>query len=121
MMDVRVVRVPVHRRLVDVIVSVRLGRAGVCLVRMLVVLVVDVAVGMLEHVVLVFVLVVLGEMEPDAASHECARCDQGRTQGLRSRRSEARAPKKGAREKYAPVRAVPRWRSATTKRARLTP
>ena len=31
------------------------------------------------------------------------------------------APRKGATEKYAPVRAVPRWRRPTTNSVKLTP
>ena len=47
---------------------------------------------------------------------------QNATEGdSRSTSSASAAPKKSATEKYAPVRAVPRWRSATTNSTRLMP
>lgn len=47
---------------------------------------------------------------------------QNRKEGISGHRAnDIATPKSGATEKYAPVLAVPRFRSAITKRTRLTP
>jgi hypothetical protein len=71
--DLRVVRVLVHERFVDVPVCVRLRglRTGLRLVP--VVLVVDVRVAVRQRLARVFVLVPLAQVEPRPGSHQGSR------------------------------------------------
>jgi hypothetical protein len=62
MVQVRVVRVPVRQRLVRVLVSVRLAGIDIRRVLVMVVLIVPVAVGVREKLMMVLVLVALGQM-----------------------------------------------------------
>lgn len=71
-MQVRIMRMAVRERLVAVPVGVRLTRGIVRAVRVLVVLVVDVAVRVLERRVVVLVLVPLAQMQVQADRHQDA-------------------------------------------------
>jgi len=80
--DVRIVRVPVQSRLMDVPVRVGLIRDHVPPVHVLVVLVVPVPMGVIERLVPMVVLVTLRQVEPGAAGHERAGRDQRSADGL---------------------------------------
>ena len=94
MMDVRIVRMGMPDRFVDMIVGVRLGAILSRRMPMLVVLVVNMRVLVLHRQVTVDVLVVLGQMQPDADAHE----QGGEQEGHRDRRSQ-RDGKRGADER----------------------
>ena len=76
---------------------------------MLMVLIVHMRMRMFHHLMLMHMLVAvhLGDMEPDSRSQTCGD-ERGPVTGSRKRTTAASAPKKGAIEKYAPVRALPR-------------
>ena len=119
--QVGVVRVPVHERRVAVPVGVRLLHRPAGNVRVPVVLVVHVPVLVLHRLVRVLVLVPLGQVEPEAEGHEPGGEEQARRRRLAEHRDcERGADERGERED-APVRAVPRWRRPRMNRARLTP
>ena len=83
MMQVRVVRVPMHQALVAVPMAVRLARWIGFSMRVSVVLVVDVAMVVLQRPVNMLVLVPLGQMQPETNGHECASAEQSKRQRLR--------------------------------------
>src|SRR5437764_14198732 len=75
--DVRVVRVAVPQRLVAVRVAVRLAGRVVGAVFVPVVFVVDVPVVVFQRLVLVFVLVPLGQVQPHPETHQAGGQDEG--------------------------------------------
>ena len=76
-MDVRVVRMAVSQRRVDMLVNVGLGTAPLIGVFMAMMLVVSVRVGVHEGLVSVLVGVMLGNVQPHAEPHQGGRGDQG--------------------------------------------
>lgn len=68
--DVRVMRMPVHHRRVPVPVAVRLAGGCIRIVGVLVVRVVAVAVLVLQRLMCVLVLMLLREVQPEAERHE---------------------------------------------------
>jgi len=69
-MQVRVVRMPVHEPLVRVLVRVRLDAVPIGLMRVLMMLVMDVPVRVGQRLVLVKMHVTLGKVQPHAGSHQ---------------------------------------------------
>ena len=69
MMEVRVVRMPVHQAHVPVPMSVRFARRIACAMRVLMMLVVKMPVFMLHRLVNVLVFMPLGHMQPEAEAH----------------------------------------------------
>lgn len=127
MMRIRIMRMRMRMRIRQrrVLVRMAVPRAGQhsLVVRMAVVVVAH-AVGV--HMVMglrrvgMRVRVPLGQGQHHAQRHQRARQQQGAT-GSPSKPTASSAPQNGATEKYAPVRAVPRWRSATTNKVKPTP
>ena len=76
-MDVRVVRVRVPHRAMVVRVAVRLAGRVVRAVVVLVVFVVDVGVVVGHHLMVVFVVVPLGQVQPDPHAHEGSGQEEG--------------------------------------------
>src|SRR5215467_9333352 len=83
-------------------------------------LVVNMPVLVKERFVRMLMLVFFGKMQIHARRHEPGSA-RGHVIGSLSKGTAIAAPIKGAVEKYAPVRAVPRWRNPSTKSVRLTP
>ena len=73
MMNVRVVRMRVTHRMVDVRMTVRFARGIIRTVFVLMVFIVDVAMVMKLRPVVVIVLVTFGQMQPDSHAHEKSR------------------------------------------------
>ena len=71
MVNVRVMRVDMHQRLVSMRMRVRLSRWVIRRVQVPMVLVVAVEMFVLQRLVPMFVLMPLRQMEPDAESHQC--------------------------------------------------
>lgn len=94
-MQVRVVRMPVHEPPVGVLVRVGLDAVPVGAVRVLVMRVMDVTVRVGERLVLVQMVVPLREMEPDARGHEAS----GRPERPARRLVEQPERKRGAEER----------------------
>ena len=69
-MDIRVMRMPVHEGLMSVLVGVRLAPVPLEYVLMSMVSVVAMGMGVGERLVNVLVLVHLGEVQPDAGRHQ---------------------------------------------------
>jgi hypothetical protein len=90
-------------------------------VGVLVMRVVNVSVRVLEHLVVVPMIVPLGQVKPHAGPMRLPARKVCQVRGSWSARAPASAPTKGGVEKYAPVRAVPRRRRASTNRTRLVP
>ena len=82
MVNVGIVRMPVHHRRVPVPVAVRLAGRCTWIVSMLVVGVVAVAVLVLQRFMGVLVLMPLGEMQPEAERHKEARDHEVGRNGL---------------------------------------
>ena len=80
--DVRIVRVPVDDRLVDVRVRVGLVRSDPGVVGVLMVLVMDVAVQVFEPVMVMLVLVPLRDVQPGADGHQNRGGQEAETDGL---------------------------------------
>ncbi len=76
MMEVRVVRMPVHQSDVAMPMSVRFTGWITGAMRMLMMLVVTMPVFMLHRLVNVFVLVPLSQMQPEAEAHQTAGNEQ---------------------------------------------
>ena len=76
--NIWVVRMAMHERLMGVLVRMWLGRVRAGLVLVPVMLVVPMAMGVDERFVDMFVLVPLGEMQPGAHTHEQSRRQQPR-------------------------------------------
>ena len=76
MMEVRVVRMPVHQAHVPMAMSVRFARRVAGAMRVLMMLVVTMPVFMLHRFVNVLVLVPLGQMQPEAETHQSASNEQ---------------------------------------------
>ena len=93
-------------------------RFGVLVPMMRVVLVL---VRMLDRFVGVLVLVALRDVQPYADAHQRGRRHELPAHRVVNARIAISAPANGATEKYAAVRAVPRWRNAITNSARLRP
>ena len=70
MMHVGKMNVSVHDGFVPVCVCVRLGAIPLKIVRVLVVRVMPMSVAMDRRIMLVFMFVMLGEMQPDPDGHE---------------------------------------------------
>ena len=66
-------------------------------------------------------LVRLSQAKPDVAAHQRCGNPEQQAEYVPSITSEMAAPTKSAAEKYARVRAVPRWRNARTNITRLRP
>ena len=71
MMNVRVMRMDMHQRLMTVWMRVRLSRWITRSVQVPMMLVVQMKMFVLEHLVNVFVLVTLHQMQPHAERHQC--------------------------------------------------
>ena len=69
-MDIRVVRMPVHERLMAVLMGVRLVPIPLEGMLMQVMSIVAMGMGVGERLVSVLVLVHLGEVQPDAGRHQ---------------------------------------------------
>jgi hypothetical protein len=95
MMQVGIVRVPVHHRRMAMPVGVRLSLRLIKTVDVLVVLVVDVRVLMLHGLMNVLVLVSLGEVEPDAQAHEHATNEEPQRHRLVEHWDRKERPDKG--------------------------
>ena len=93
-MQVGIVRMPVHQRRMTVAVRMSLVRRLAGRVLMLVMFIVDVAVLMLDRLVHVLMAVPLRQVQVEADRHQAARCDQ-RPGG---RFTEKRDPQDGADE-----------------------
>ena len=95
----------------------RIGRR----MRVLMMHVMDMPVLVKERFVHMLVLMFFGKMQIHAAAISTAAAIKGHVMVSPSKGTAIAAPIKGAVEKYAPVRAAPRWRNPSTKSARLTP
>ena len=73
MVDVRKMRMHVHQHPVFVPVFMRLTGVRFSGMRMLVMLVMDMRMGMFERVMPVLVLMMLGQVQPDAPAHQPGR------------------------------------------------
>jgi hypothetical protein len=71
MVQIQIVRMPVHQGVVRVLVHVQLDTIPLATMRVPVMLVVDVPVRVGERIVRVQMVVPLGEVEPDTGRHEC--------------------------------------------------
>ena len=120
-MHVGVVRMRVHHRRMDVDMRVWLAPVPGKVVFVPMVFVVRVGVHMLLAFVRMQMPVLLGHMQPYADRHQGTCGDQLDAKSILAQTTASTAPKNGATEKYAPARALPRWRSAITNRTRLTP
>ncbi len=96
----------VDHRLMPVPMRVRVGDRPIMLV--LVMLIMDMAVFMFEHVVLVFMFMALSKMHPLSEAHQRAGKDQFDTQRVMQQDNCDQGPTNGANEKYAPVLAAPK-------------
>lgn len=121
MVQIRVMRMPVNQARVPVPVRMRFTRHDPRGVLVLMVVIVPVPVLVFHRLVRVFVLVTLREVQPEAQAISPPAMSSLADSGSPSMRTARTAPTKGASEKYAPVRAVPRWRNPRTNMARLTP
>src|SRR5579862_1784812 len=113
-MHVGEMRVSVGDGLVLMRVRVRLAAVPRERMYVLMVAVVTVQVVMLEKLVGVLVLMMLGEVQPDAIPISTAATQKAVDRGSCSSAMASAAPTKGAVAKYAPARAAPRPRSAST-------
>ena len=121
MMDVGVVRM--RMRQPNVLMRMRVGPVAVRfeVVRVAMMGIMRVLVRVAHRLVSVRVSMVLRDVQPDASQHQYRR-DPNNGPGVPANNSKDRAaPKNGAIEKYAPVRAVPRLRRAPTNSTRLSP
>ena len=112
----------VHEPLVAMPMRMRFAGRVIGPMSVLVVRIVHMRMAVLHRLMNVFMIMNLRQVQPHAGSHRvppamriCAVRDSPR------KSTAPTAPMKGAVEKYAPVRAVPRSRSAMMNRARLTP
>ena len=121
MVDIGVVWMRVRHWLVSMRMRMRLRAVPVRAVFVLMMLVVAVGVRMIQALVRVIVFVPLGQVQPDPRAHQRRGNPEQHTGRLAQTSSEIAAPTNGAAENYAPVRAVPRWRSASTNITRLRP
>ena len=92
--SVGVVRVDVRHRLMPMAMGVRLARWIVRAMRMLVVSVVPGGMGMLQRLVGVWMLMPLGEMQPESQAHQERGEDERRRYGLTPRHDGNRGPDK---------------------------
>ena len=120
-MQVRIVRMLVQKPRVRVPVAVRLAGRRVGRMLVLVMDVMHVAMLMLERLMQMLMIMRLGEVQIDANAHQQRSADESKGRPLANSRSARAAPIKGADEKYAPVRAVPKCRRLSTKSTKLTP
>ena len=120
-MDVGIMRMAVSQDRVGVRMRVRLPAVPVEVMVVLVVLVMDMTVRMRQERMRMHMLMPLLQVQPHTRSHQGRGRPEKRRGVLAQARTAIAAPMNGAVEKYAPVRAAPSPRSATTKNTRLTP
>ena len=120
-MQVGIVGMFVDHRCVPVPMRVRFVDRIVWPMGMLVMFIVPVPMLVHHLGVPVLVLMLFGDMQIDAERHQSACNDQASVMGSPNMAIASTAPTKGAVEKYAPVRAVPRWRKASTNKTKLKP
>ena len=113
MMDVRVMRMRMPERLVAVRMHMRLGAVPLKIMLVPVMRIMAVSVRMRHGFMRVLMFVRFGQVQPDAGAHQRGGDPEDGTRMF--------APTKGAAEKYAPVRAVPRCRRARTNITKLRP
>lgn len=120
-MDVGEMRMRVRNGQMNMRMGMRFVAGIRKLVLMLMMFVVAVPMRMFEQVVSMVMLMSLSQMQPNTERHQnCG--PQKNTDGSSGHiTSDSATPNNGATEKYAPVRAVPKCRSATTNSTRLTP
>ncbi len=120
-MDVGEVGVRMRNGLVPVRVRMRLLPVPIKIVNVLMMLIMPVTMGVLQYFVGVNVLVAFAKMKhtPNAINPAATQNSVDGTSGHSE--NDSATPNSGATKKYAPVRAVPRFRRATTNKIRLTP
>ena len=121
MVQVGKMRVAMHEPGMPVPMRVRLAFRRLSPVAMPMMFIVQMRVLMLDRLVSMLVPVPLGQVEPDAESHKAAGGQQLPARLLAEHGTASKAPTNGATAKYAPVRAVPRCRSARMNKTRLAP
>ena len=117
MMHVGHVGVRMHQWRMLMPMRVQFFVSNVSLMLVLMMFVVNVRMRMAQRFMTMFVLMVLAQMQPNAQRHEGGSDNELCIQRFAENATAIPAPKNGAVEKYAPVRAVPRCRSASPKSA----